>query len=418
MAIGYACLAIAVPGSNYKSCILKNASEKRLYQLIENNLAALEVMIDYNIENNIKLFRITSDLIPFGSSVAYDLPWAEDFSQLFSRISKKIKNSGMRVSLHPGQYTVLNSPKEDVAKRAALDLNYHARILDALDLDASHKMVLHLGGVYGDKESAKKRFLQRYDKLTDAVKKRLILENDGSLYHIEDILETAGSANIPVVYDNLHNETNPSSLNQTDAYWIKLAGETWKTKDGRQKIHYSQQNPEKSIGAHSESIHLPTFLNFYKKLPDPTIDIMLEVKDKNVSALKCINATTSDASIKELEKEWARYKYAVLEKSPKAYQEIRSLLKDKTSYPVDDFYQIIEAVYTQPLHLGHAANAVDHVWGYFKDKASDAEKRRYLKNLDSFTEDINKLPALKRQLLRLAEKYQVDYLLKGYYLYE
>ena len=70
MNIGYACLGIAIPGSKMKSTILKNAITERLLSLIEHNLNALESMIDYNIENGVKLFRISSDLIPFGSSVA------------------------------------------------------------------------------------------------------------------------------------------------------------------------------------------------------------------------------------------------------------------------------------------------------------------------------------------------------------
>lgn len=416
MSIGYACLALALPGSQLKSCRLKNANKEHLYSLIENNLSALETMVDYNIQNGIKLYRISSDLIPFGSSVALDLSWQEDFAEHFGRIGEKIQRNKMRVSLHPGQYTVLNSPDQDIAGRAVLDLDYHACILDALGLDSSHKIVLHIGGVYGDKHSAKKRFLRRYDKLNDQVKERLIIENDGSLYHIKDVLEISASAAIPVVYDNLHNQTNPGDHCFGDAHWISEAEKSWGPKDGRQKIHYSQQDPDKSIGAHSETIRLQSFLDFYKKLPDPTIDIMLEVKDKNVSALKCINAT-SKRSIRVLEEEWARYKYGILEKSPRAYQEIRNLLKDKTAYPALAFYQIIEQAYDLTLVKGHAANAAAHVWGYFREQSTEAEKRRFLKNSREFMEDETKLPVLKRQLLSLAGKYEKDYLLRSYYFY-
>ena len=111
MSIGYACLALGLPNSQLRSCRLQNASPDKLYSLIQNNLAALESIIDYNIDNGIELYRISSDLIPFGSSVALDLPWENRFAEDFSRLGQKIKNSQMRVSLHPGQYTVLNSPK-------------------------------------------------------------------------------------------------------------------------------------------------------------------------------------------------------------------------------------------------------------------------------------------------------------------
>ncbi|NLF21481.1 MAG: UV DNA damage repair endonuclease UvsE [Clostridiaceae bacterium] len=416
MSIGYACLAVALPGSEIKSCTLKNATEERLYDLIAHNLNALETMVDYNLRNGIRLYRISSDLIPFGSSVALELPWADRFSERLASIGEKIRHGDMRVSLHPGQYTVLNSPIEDVAARAVLDLDYHARILDAFGLDSTHKIVLHLGGVYGDKATAKQRFVERFAKLSDAVKQRLILENDGSLFHIEDVLETAALAGIPVVYDNLHNETNPADPGRTDADWIAEAASTWGALDGRQKIHYSQQNPAKSTGAHSETIHLPAFLDFYHQLPDQTIDIMLEVKDKNISALKCHNATV-ERGMKALESEWARYKYGVLEKSPQIYQEIRDLLKDKQNYPALAMYALVEYAYSLPLVRGHAANAAQHVWGYFKDQATEAEKRRFLASYTQYTEGDTELPALKRQLLRLAGKYEEEYLLHSYYFY-
>ena len=100
MRIGYACLAIAVPGSEMKSCTLKNASPERLLLLIEHNLNSLQTLIDYNICNNVRLFRISSDLIPFGSSLSAELPWREIFSEKLLAIGQKILRSEMRVSMH------------------------------------------------------------------------------------------------------------------------------------------------------------------------------------------------------------------------------------------------------------------------------------------------------------------------------
>ncbi len=416
MSIGYACLAIAVPGSEMKTCTLKNASEERLFALIAHNLSALEILIDYNILNGIKLFRISSDLIPFGSSAARELPWDLQFAETLAKIGQKIRRAGMRVSLHPGQYTVLNAVDEGVASRAALDLDYHAKILTSLGLDCSHKLVLHLGGAYGDKTAAQNRFISRFKDLSDSVKERLILENDGSLFNIQDVLETAAAARIPVVYDNLHNATNPADLTRSDADWIAAARSSWRPSDGRQKIHYSQQHPHKSRGAHSDTIDLAAFLEFYKNLTDPELDIMLEVKDKNISALKCRNSL-ADGGIKALELEWARYKYSVLEKSPKIYGEIRQLLKDKDAYPALTLYDMLAKAAASPFVAGYALTAAEHVWGYFKDQATAAERRRFDEALRKFSENESALPALKRLLFRLAEKYHQAYLLQSYYFY-
>ncbi len=67
MSIGYACLTVGVPGTKLRSCTLKNSAPDVLTYLIQSNLTALDKILDYNIQNGIKLFRVSSDIIPFGS---------------------------------------------------------------------------------------------------------------------------------------------------------------------------------------------------------------------------------------------------------------------------------------------------------------------------------------------------------------
>ena len=141
MRIGYACITLGVVGTDYRTCMQKNASEEVLTGLIANNLQALSSAVDYNIRNGIRLFRITSDLIPFGSSPVNTLDWSSLFASELAQIGQAIRKSGMRVSLHPGQYTVLNTPREEVFRRAVDDLVYHNRILDGLGLDHSNKII-------------------------------------------------------------------------------------------------------------------------------------------------------------------------------------------------------------------------------------------------------------------------------------
>ena len=417
MSIGYACLNIGTPNTNIRSVMQRNATPEKLTEVTEHNLAALERMIDYNHKNDIKLFRISSDLIPFGSSPVNTLAWPEIHKEAFDRIGSKIRKSGMRVSLHPGQYTVLNSPTEDVVERAITDLVYHDKILIALGTDQTNKIVLHVGGIYGDKKEALERFEQNFRRLPEAVRNRLIIENDDRLYNIEDVLTLAHRLHVPAVYDNLHHAINPPPSGGTDPYWIAEAKKTWKAADGNQKIHYSQQALDKRPGAHTDTINLETFLTFHEQLEDKQIDIMLEVKDKNLSAIKCQNATIAAPKTVLLEKEWGRYKYAILEKSPTVYQAIRTLLKDKEVYMVQEFYRLIDTAFAEEPHPGYAENAAAHVWGYFKKHATDTERKQYEKNLANYRNNTGMLATLKRQLFKIAEKYEVDYLLQSLYFY-
>lgn len=288
MNIGYACLLIGVLNTNMKRCILKNASESKLLELIAYNLSSLNNIIEYNIMNHIKLFRISSDIIPFGSNRINQLYWWSVFEKQFTEIGNKIRENNMRVSMHPGQYTVLNSTNNNVVINSIADLDYHTRVLDCLGVSSKNKIVLHIGGIYNNKEEAKKRFIENYRRLDEKVKRRLVIENDDKSYNISDVIEIGRTLDIPVVFDNLHHRINPCIRQESEFYWITECKNTWKTKDGNQKIHYSQQNPLKNPGAHSESIDIDEFWEFYENLNREDIDIMLEVKDKNLSAIKCI----------------------------------------------------------------------------------------------------------------------------------
>ncbi len=290
MNIGYACLVVGVPGCKIRTCTIKNATSDVLLSLIKSNIETLDNILDYNIRTGIMLFRISSDIIPFGSHPVNALNWWDVFSGKLQEIGCKAQSAGVRLSMHPGQYTVLNSPNPVVVKRALDDLRYHARFLDAMGLSKQHKIVLHIGGVYGDKPGAINRFIKQYRCLDENIRQRLVIENDDRQYTISEVLSIGKNEGIPVVFDNLHHQVNPDHC-YTDMEWIKTCANTWKPEDGPQKIHYSQQNPGKRPGSHSYTIDVNKFLVFYERLHNQDIDIMLEVKDKNLSAIKCIRAT-------------------------------------------------------------------------------------------------------------------------------
>lgn len=416
MKIGYACLVVGVPDTTMKTTRKANATPERLTELIQHNLASMENMIAYNIKHGIKMYRISSDIIPFGSDLETNqLDWTSLFNETLKELGEKIKAYDIRVSMHPGQYTVLNSLDEDVVTRAVLDLEYHTQFLDALEVDDSHKIILHIGGVYGDKDAAKSRFIEVYKRLSDRVRARLIIENDHSLYTVSDVLEISEATGAPVVYDNLHNACNPSDPTVSDAEWIKKAKETWKSADGRMKIHYSQQKTGGRLGAHTDTIYIEPFMAFYEEVAPLNVDIMLEVKDKNLSAVKANLATTDNPQIKDLENEWARYKYAVLGHSPINYQAIRTLLKDKSAYPVVEFYRLIEEALDTAPQKNIELNGLDHVWGHLKNKATDKEATRFSKMKEQWLVDEIKLSRLKKWVYRLAEKYNETYLLQSLY---
>jgi UV DNA damage endonuclease len=418
MRVGYACITIGDKGISYKNFRLQNMNEK-FNDVVSNNLKALKNAMYYNASNDIHMFRISSDLIPFASHENLKYNWQSDYLKELSEIGKIATSNDIRLSMHPGQYTVINSPNEEVVKKSVRELIYHAEVLDLLGMDSSCKIILHIGGAYGNKEEGIIRFIKNYKKLSDIVKKRLVIENDDRIYNIDDVLYIGEELSIPVVFDNLHNKVNPSNniIKKEDAEIIRACNKLWTNKDGTQKIHYSQQEIEKKDGAHSKTIDLREFSEYYIQNKLDSVDIMLEVKDKNLSAIKCNNYLRKDKKIKYLEDEWGRYKYLVLEKSPKIYEEIRKELKDKNAYPVEKFYSLIDEALYLPDDKGYIINAFEHVYGYFRDYTNKSDKEKAKNSINDFKNGKISKETLKRIVFKLQEKKMDHYLEKSLYFY-
>jgi UV DNA damage endonuclease len=417
MAIGYACLTIGVPGTGLSRCTLKNATEDNIRSITLANLSALEAMIDFNNKNNIKLFRISSDILPFGSHPVNRVLWWEDYQGILQQLGNKIRESGIRVSMHPGQYTVLNSMDPLVVERAMEELNFHNRFLSSLGMDNTSKLVLHIGGVYGEKKRAIRSFIENYNRLPQAIKDRLIIENDDKNYNIQEVLQISQVTGAPVVFDNLHHKLNKPILELSEAKWISLCAKTWSSKDGRQKIHYSQQKTGGTPGSHSDTIFLSTFLSDYKELPQKEIDIMLEVKDKNLSAVKCINAVQPSSTVKALEEEWGRYQYYVLSRSIRLYEEICELLKYENSNVMKKFYRLIEEGIQLPEDKKAQITAAQHIWEYIRKDSTKAENIRYEKLMNAYLQDSCAIRPLKNHLLKCVESRTLDFLTHSLYFY-
>ena len=134
-------------------------------------------MMDWNEQNGIKVFRLSSELFPHKSNPKvedYDFDFAVD---LLRQIGEKSKKYNQRLTFHPGQYNVVGTPNQKAFQQTCCDLKYHADVLDLMGLDNNSVMVVHGGGMYGDKELTKQRWCEQYQRLPENVKKRLVLEN-------------------------------------------------------------------------------------------------------------------------------------------------------------------------------------------------------------------------------------------------
>lgn len=281
------------PIMSSRSVVLKTLETKGFEPLKEKiiqNLKDTLVMMDWNEQNGIKVFRLSSELFPhYSNSKAdkYEIDFALD---LLKQIGEKSKKYNQRITFHPGQYNVIGTPTKSAFEHTINDLKYHCDILNLMGLDKNSVVVIHGGGVYGDKKKTIERWCKQFYELPENVQKRLVLENCEKNFSIEDCLEVSEKVNIPVVFDTHHFECykllhKEEKFNPPDEY-IHAVLETWWKRDIKPKFHVSEQGSGK-IGHHSDFIEeIPDYLLEIPEKFGCNIDIMIEAKLKEQAIFK------------------------------------------------------------------------------------------------------------------------------------
>jgi UV DNA damage endonuclease len=282
--VGYACINTLFP-TPARTVRLANATPERLHQVLTANLDTLEAILRWNDAHDIRVFRISSNTVPLASHPAVSFPWREELGGRFAELGALMHGCGMRLSTHPGPYTVPASADEAVAAAALRELDYHAELMTAFGLDTSHKIVLHLGGGASDRRRWVERFRRSFERLTPAAQARLVLEND-ERWSLADVLAAAKDIRVPIVFDRFHDEVHPSYPGLRVRDRVELASETWAEADGRQEVHFSTQAPGRRAGAHAATLDSRRFGRFARQVWDLPLDCVLEVKDKEQSVLR------------------------------------------------------------------------------------------------------------------------------------
>lgn len=288
MKLGYACLNTTI-GMKMRTCRIKTVELEgmaKIKELTLHNLNEVKRILKWNIEQKIDFFRVSSDIVPFGSHEILNWEWwtDEDVLQLTNEIKAMKELHNMRLSVHPGQYTIINSPNEKVVKNAFCDLEYHHKLIN---LVGGTDMVIHVGGVYGDKEAAKQRFIKNYQRLSEDIKQKLILENDDKSFNVKDVLDIHSEIGVPICFDIHHHVCNSYTEEDTSVL-LNQVYETWK---GIRipKMHISSGKNSKTDPSHHDYVLDEDFVEFLKLLGERNVDIMFEAKKKELAVLKIKN---------------------------------------------------------------------------------------------------------------------------------
>ena len=291
--LGYACINMTL---GKKGVTTNRGMIKRTFlqkgipyasELSIQNVRDLIEIIKWNEQNNIKFFRMSSNMFPWSSEYPLsDLPHYNRIKNLLAGAGVLANKYGHRLTSHPGPFNVLVSPNEKVVKNTITDLSIHGEVFDLIGLSRTpyNKINIHCNGVYGDKISAMDRFCKNFERLPESVQSRLTVENDdkATMYSVKDLMYIHERIGIPIVFDYHHHKFCTGDLSEEEA--LKLAASTWG--DIKPVVHYSESKSlhenNDTIKPQAHSDYISETINTYGL----DVDVMVEAKAKELTLLE------------------------------------------------------------------------------------------------------------------------------------
>jgi UV DNA damage endonuclease len=273
---------------------------------LKTSLAYLNVILDYLACRGIRMYRMSSDLAPYATHP--DLPqfhgMVRESAAELSAIGAKARSLDIRLSFHPSQYVLINSPDPALTAKSVWDLASQAEMLDLMELGPEAVVVTHVGGAYGDRQKSAARWAGAWETLPEPVRRRLVLEHDDLRFSAADTLWIHARTGVPLVFDHQHFWClNPEALNLRDTLARMLA--TWPA-GARPKVHFSSpktdfrqvHRKDSRSGkattaalppvwtAHADFVHPIELIGFMRQAEGLDFDVMLEAKGKDLALLR------------------------------------------------------------------------------------------------------------------------------------
>ena len=273
---------------------------------LKTSLEHLARIFDYLEANDIHMYRMSSDLAPYATHP--DMPQfhaqVKESRKELRAIGRRARDLDLRLSFHPSQYIVLNSPDPALRDRSIWDLKVQSEILDRMEQGPEAVLVIHAGGAYGDLKSGIDRWCATWELLPRTVRDRLTLEHDDIRYSAADVWRIHEKTGVRLIFDVQHFWClNPEELDLQAT--LRKFLKTW-PEGVRAKMHYSsprtemrqvkRKNPKtgrkKTVllqpiwTGHADFIHPFDFINFFRANPGLELDVMLEAKAKDLALLR------------------------------------------------------------------------------------------------------------------------------------
>ena len=246
----------------------KEVAEQKLWDLMVQNLTATQKLVNKvgELNENLRMVRLSSDILPAYTERSWSYFWrrpdvVEYLERNFDLIGSSARASNTRLSMHPGQFTVLASVDKDIVQRSIEEFEYHADMARYMGYGKSFqdfKINVHISGRAGPEG-----IRSAYTRLTPEARSCITIENEENAWGLDDCLTISDI--IPIVLDVHHHWIREGEyLNPTDNR-VKRVVDSWR--GVRPTMHYSVSREDYLVDHVSDvaPIHSELLLNGYKK---------------------------------------------------------------------------------------------------------------------------------------------------------
>ena len=285
----------------------KEVAEQKLWDLMVGNIESTRKLVEKvgALDENLRMVRLSSDILPVYTESTWSWFWrlsnTRDYCERgFKQIGDVARSNNVRLSFHPGQFTVLASDSPDIVNRSIEEFEYHADMARWMGYGQKFqdfKINVHIAGRQGPEG-----IRATYKRLTPEARNCITIENEENAWGLDDCLTISDV--VPIVMDIHHHWVREGAYIAPQDDRVKRVIESWR--GVRPTMHYSVSREDVLVGHCTETApnykalleagykkaKLRAHSNFYWNRPvnewalsfRDNFDIMCESKAKNLAS--------------------------------------------------------------------------------------------------------------------------------------
>ena len=246
----------------------RDVAEQKLWDLMEQNIKATRKLVERvgTLNEHLRMVRLSSDLLPVYTHRDWDYFWrradVRSYCEThFSQVGDIAREHAVRLSFHPGQFTVLASDNPGIVDRSIEEFEYHADMVRWMGFGREfqdYKINVHIAGRQGPEG-----IRRAYEKLSPEARNCITIENEENAWGLNDCLTISDI--VPIVLDIHHHWIREGEYIDPKSDSVKRVVDSWR--GIRPAMHYSVSREDVLVGhdTYNAPNHSSLLVEGYKK---------------------------------------------------------------------------------------------------------------------------------------------------------